>query len=346
MPHTLKDEFNPLVHPDRYKSDTIRLLYFLKEAEPWIRSGIVTLVPNPGKFDLEFWKESVSLAKERTERFQFTEEDLDENSQEGKEDFRRFIRRLPKEELLQTLRKENPGISVATAEQAYEHLLEERKQDPLALDQTIAGTDDQITSFHVGANLETILFLSEEIGAFPYTSLRWRWRELLSERNELSDLAQVWSPLSKAFRELDIKFLDNVDSRFAYEMRTDSRLNSFRSFLRRTWKAVEGEIDLAKIETLGRDFCDELVDEYRKAQAEWSSIDTDLVKWGGVSITGAGVSAAGAIASGHLSFVPPMLAAAGLGIFKLVEAHRRRREFRSKLPMSVFIDLSSHRPKR
>jgi len=77
----------------------------------------------------------------------------------------------------------------------------------------------------------------------------------------------------------------------------------------------------------------------------YDRIDTDLVKWGGVSITGAGLSAAGAIVSGHFSFVPPILAAAGLGMFKLVEAHRRRKEFRGKLPMSVFIDLSAYRPK-
>jgi len=324
-PHALRDEFNPLIHPDRYKSDTLRLLYFLMEAEPWIRSGIVTLIPNPGQFDFEFRNESVRLAKERTKRFQFTKEDLDENSEEGKEDFRRFIQRLPREELLQTIRQQNPGISDSKAAEVYEYLLEERRRDPLALDQTIEGPEDQITAIQVGGNLETVLALSEEIGAFPYTSLGWRWRELLSERNELSDLAKVWSPLSKTFHQLDFKFLDNVDSAFAYEMRTDGRLNSFRSFLRRTWKTVEGEADLVKIETLGKDFSDELVDEYRQAQAEWSRIDTDLVKWVGVSV-------AGAIASGHFSFVPPMFAAAGLGIFKLIEAHRKRKEFRSRLP--------------
>lgn len=138
-PHTLRDEFNPLNVPDRYRNDTIRRLYFLLEADPWIRSGLVTLLPNPGEFDFGFRDEALRLAKERSKHFKFSKEDLEENSREGKEDFRRFIRRLPKDELVRKMYELNPGISAQEVEQAYEYMMNERRNDPLPLDQTIEG---------------------------------------------------------------------------------------------------------------------------------------------------------------------------------------------------------------
>jgi hypothetical protein len=37
------------------------------------------------------------------------------------------------------------------------------------------------------------------------------------------------------------------------------------------------------MDSMARDFRDELKDEYQKARAEWQQIDTDLLKWFGAS---------------------------------------------------------------
>jgi hypothetical protein len=80
-----------------------------------------------------------------------------------------------------------------------------------------------------GVNTEMSLYISEITGAFPYTSLQMKWRDLLSMGKELSETAKVWSPLTKAFQDVEFKFLNNVDSRFACGLRTDGRLEMWSS---------------------------------------------------------------------------------------------------------------------
>jgi len=96
---------------------------------------------------------------------------------------------------------------------------------------------------------------------------------------------------------------------------------------------VGGELDLAKAEPLARDFRDELTQIYSQAQAEWSAIDRDLLKWAVPTLGGAFVTGifSPAIGGG--------LVVAGIG--EIIQAEMKRREFRQKVPMSVFIDLEN-----
>lgn len=190
-----------------------------------------------------------------------------------------------------------------------------------------------------GGSLEMALYICHLTGAFPFTNFRRRWEELLSAAQSLPELAQVWTPLTKAFQELDFKFLENVDSAFACQMRNEGRLESFRAFLRRLWTSLGGQPDAAKMSTLAMDFKDELSAEYQKAEADWNQIDRDLVKWGGTAV-------AGAVASGGLALDLPALGFALAGVTQLLNARMRRRAFRQSIPLSVFIDLSRHRPAR
>jgi hypothetical protein len=87
------------------------------------------------------------------------------------------------------------------------------------------------------------------------------------------------------------------------------------------------------------EFRDELKDEYQKARAEWDGIDRDLVKWGGASV-------AGAVATGGFSLTLPALGFSIAAVTQLILAHLKRREFRMKVPMSVFVDLATHKKKQ
>jgi len=143
--------------------------------------------------------------------------------------------------------------------------------------------------------------------------------------------AQTWSPLINAFQQLTFKFLGNVDSGFACTLRKEGRLEGFRAYLRTLWSTVGGEVDLAKAELLARDFRDELTQAYSEAQAEWGAIDRDLLKWAAPTVGAALVSGA------FSPIIAGGLAVAGLG--EIIQAEMKRREFRRKVPMSVFIDL-------
>jgi hypothetical protein len=75
-----------------------------------------------------------------------------------------------------------------------------------------------------------------------------------------------------------------------------------------------------------------LTQAYSEAQAEWGAIDRDLLKWAVPTI-------GTALVTGIFS---PVIAASGLavaGLGEIIQAEMKRREFRKKVPMSVFIDL-------
>jgi hypothetical protein len=101
---------------------------------------------------------------------------------------------------------------------------------------------------------------------------------------------------------------------------------------------VDGNPDPSKIEMLARDFKDELTGEYAKAQAEWSEIDRDLMKWAVPAIGGV-ITAAGAILTGHYSLALPGGGFGLNGVNEFIQAHMKRDAFRKKTPLSVFIDL-------
>ena len=76
----------------------------------------------------------------------------------------------------------------------------------------------------------------------------------------------------------------------------------------------------------------ELTQAYSEAQAEWGAIDRDLLKWAVPTI-------GTALVTGIFS---PVIAASGLavaGLGEIIQEEMKRREFRKKVPMSVFIDL-------
>jgi hypothetical protein len=227
-----------------------------------------------------------------------------------------------------------PELTPTEIDELLKAIEQRRLSDPLALgvpDETSAG---QYTVSRSGANLEMALYICGLTGAFPYTNIRRRWSELLTTAADFPESAKVWSPLSKAFRDLDFSFLNNVDSRFACEMRKDGRLESFRSFLRRVWTTVGGSTDPNRMDALARDFADELKDEYRSAQTEWAEIDRCLLKWAGTSI-------AGAVVTGGLDLGLPALGFSVAAVTELISARYKRRAFRKTVPLSVFMDLAS-----
>jgi hypothetical protein len=334
-PWGMAEEFNPLVNPGQWKADTLKLIFFTMLLAPWIEAGLVTIVPDPGNFDFPLRKKTWDLASERLKGWTPGEEDTPDYEPAAKADFARFISMLPKEHLAHKVREVHPGIPEHEVAEVLKYMERVRQEDPLALEQPIEQAGSQMTALRTGVNLEMGMYLAQVTGAFPYTNFRSRWKEILSVTDRLPDTAQVWSPLTRAFQEQHFKFLDNVDSGFACALRKDGRLEGFRAFLRRMWIEVGGNPDPSKAETLARDFGDELTDEYHKAEAEWNEIDRSLLKQFGATVAGGIVTGA---------FVPH-ISAAGIaiaGVLELVNARMKRGEFRKKVPMSVFIDLSKN----
>jgi len=331
-PNLLAEEFNPLYRPGEWKLQTIRLVYHLSLLAPWIAADLVVLIPDPGDFNRRLRVQTWNLATKRLEGIKLPIEDFDKSTMQQRT--RDIFHLAPRTYLERMTREANPGISDEDVAKVLQHMEEARANNPFLPNETLDRMPAQLTAARMGANLEMGMYICQATGAFPYTNVKFRWREILGATQNLNATAQVWSPLTNAFQQLTFKFLDKVDSEFACSVRKEGRLEGFRSYMRKLWKTVGGEADPTNSESLARDFRDELTQTFNQAQSEWQAIDRELFKWAVPTL-------GGAIATGAFSLALPTAGFVVAGLGEIIQAEMKRREFRRKVPMSVFIDLQN-----
>lgn len=336
-PNVIAEQYNPIYHPGEWRIQTLRLVFHLRLLSPWIAAGLVTLIPDPGDFNRALRVRTWDLAFARLKDNKPGESDIDRSIM--KQRTRETFLMSPRNYLERMTRETNPGISDEEVRRVVDSIETERANHPLLPNQTLDKMPGQMLATRMGGNLEMGLYICHATGAFPYTNVEFRWKEILAARQELDATAQIWSPFTNAFQRLDFKFLDHVDSKFACSIRKDGRLEGRRVYLRKLWKAVDGNPDPSRSEALARDFSDELRQSFSEAKADWDAIDRDLLKWAVPKI--GGTTATSGLITGHFS---PAFAATGFvvaGVSEIIQAEMKRREFRKKVPMSVFIDLEN-----
>lgn len=339
----LKPEFNPIENPGRFKAEMVKLIYFLFQVAPWIEAGIVQLIPDPGEINRELRWATADLAGERWKGREPEQADVAVLHEVGRSDLRRFLFALDERTILGQIERSGQRLNDEQRKSVVRYARQQLAADPLAWER--ANGDDpsigQLQLVRGGTNLETALLIADVTGAFPYTNLRSRWRELMDARDELSETARVWTPLANTIQALEFKFLNNVDVEFAASMRDDGRLEGFRSFLRTVGKQASEVKTLSSLDAFVRDSSDALIGEHQKAVAEWGSIQESYLKWMG---SGA-LAAATGFMTGHLSLNAAALSASTMHItHQLLLRHMRKARFRKSNPMSVFIDLSEKGP--
>lgn len=347
LPWQMQDEYDPILHPEQYRQDVHRWAFALLMLEPWIRSDMVVLCPDPRDYDAALWHTLQRSAESRSKMaefagnvtlaFEYVERIL-------KFDHFRSWLSMPLDALMRRFREH--GMSAEDEPGMREYVESFRQSDIfyLAGVVTAGGSLSRLAM----PRIEDTAYICSRAAAFPFTDMPNVWRDILSSQ-DLSPEAQVWSPLSKAFGDLPFQFLDGYDPRFAMEMREDGRLEAFRAFLRRTWRAIDGSPSLDKAELQSRELRDELTQEYRVAAADWGAIGSrysDRVRMSGreagvASVIGAGLVGVGGLVAGALGIAMPLL----LHLFRSDAAGKalagEQREFRIRVPMSVFIDLET-----
>lgn len=136
-PWCVAREYNPLEDPGQYKADTLKLIAFIALLGPWIETGLVTLIPDPGDFDYALRKKTWELSRERHKNWRPSPEDQEEFEPVAFDAFSRFFFTLPKDYLARSLRKFEPGISDEQVEQMLAYIDKQRERDPLAVDQPV-----------------------------------------------------------------------------------------------------------------------------------------------------------------------------------------------------------------
>lgn len=224
-PNVLAQDMNPILRPGEWRLQTLRLIYQLAQLAPWIYAGLVTLIPDPGDFDRSMRVSTWNLAAARLQGTKSTDEDIDRSAIKART--RRALLCCPRDYLERMTRQANPGISDEDVQNVLDDIERDRAEDPLLLRETIDQIPAQNMVASLGANLEMGLYICQATGSFPYTNVKFRWREILAAKHDLDATAQTWSPLTNAFQQLTFKFLDKVDTELPVRFERKVGLRAF-----------------------------------------------------------------------------------------------------------------------
>jgi hypothetical protein len=330
--------YNPIVAPEKHIPNTLKWGYFTICLESWVKEDLVTIIPNPGDFDPALREDAERLAQERMRRNPPKEEDWEDDSYIT--DMARNLASNSDDEVKDFFDRQFPKTPPGELERILSLVKKVRESDPLVMKNP---PHDSLIVSGPGINFEMWTYLAHLLGAFPYTNLRKWWDDLSSEEEKLPDVAKVWSPLTRAFQDLEFRFLDRVDPQFSCDIRVQGRLENLRSLLRKIWLELQGSAETPYSEETARSFADELRAEYARALEEWKEIDTEWIKFLGKygTTTIGGPAMVSAFVSGSIDLmVPGALTFCYASIMKLLESHKKRNKFRNTVPMSVFVDLA------
>lgn len=339
--YSVRDEYNPILNPEQYRSQTLKNVNFWFSLAPWVEAGIVSLIRAPADFDPDLNWQLLQLQMKKFESKPELQKALEESKgglhqrHTEKLKYQQLLLGAPDEYLRRKFKELNLGRGGLTVEEFLESVQRERDEDPDFLEPLSPKSDGQVLVMSSGASYSSATITANITKSYLFTDIQSKWLEIELDRNAHSAENKVWAPFAKAFQNTPLKYLNSLKLEHALKLRQENRLDSLRAFLSRLWKAasIEPKFDDQNAINLAS----ELTDQVRIAEQEWKEIDRDLVKILGASAA-AGLYAAGSlIAAGHGSF---LASAAGVsGAAPLVYRWLKQRSFPDRFPAAFFMRI-------
>ena len=246
-PRSVRDEFNPIIEPEQYRTQTLRNANFWFSLLPWIEAGIVEIIRTPADFNRILNWESM---QRQTEKFKNNKE-LQKAAEISVEEFsKRHMEKDTKmlmllsapdsyiEGLIKKLGLEKDGY---TAKDFLKYVEKQRESDPNFLEPLGPGKSGQLLMMSTGTSYDMAQLTSSITKSYLVTDVYVKWFEIEFDRNKNNAESHVWSPLAKSFQEFPLKFLNNLKLEHALKLRNEGRLESLRGFLLKVWKQARTE---------------------------------------------------------------------------------------------------------
>ncbi len=345
-PLSVTDKFNPILHPERFRSQTLRNFAMWLPFIPWIQEGIIEFIRTPADFDHRLNWESLTRQQEKFEKNEELKAMLDEYAGKKVEEYkeregRRMLILMAPDSYLRRIFRETKSDSEGLGEDEFiAHIHKLRKEDPYYLDPVLDESGrwgGELFTHSSGASYDMATITASMTGSYLVTDIPTRWKEIEIDRKQHASAGEDWSPLAKAFQNVNLRYLNNLDLAHALSLRNDGRLTNLRTFLRHLWTAAASENPYGQENVIR--LADELEARVAEANEEWKQIDRDLLKWTGAEAAAAVTAGYPFAASGHAGFF-----AAGLGIAgatTLASTWLQRRGFKNKFPAAFFMDLKA-----
>jgi len=342
-PRSVRDQFNPIIEPEQYRSQTLKNTNFWFALLPWIEAGIVEVIRTPADFDHQLNWESLKRQQKKFEENMELKKALEDSVQElekrhmDKRSYQQLLLGAPDFYIKRLFDELDLGKNGYSAEAFLEYINRERERDPDFLEPI--DPDSKSGHLHMmttGSSYDIAQLTASITGSYLVTDLPSKWREIEIDRDSHHAENKVWTPFSKAIQNANLRYLNGLRLDHALTLRMEGRLHSLRTFLRRVWKdaCTEDPFD----ETNAYLLAEELHEKVQEAEEEWKKIDQDLIKIIGVELSAGFLAAGPLIAAGHAEFLAA--AAVTIGATTLAASTAKRRRFPDRFPAAFFMKVS------
>lgn len=276
-PWYYRRERGPLDSPESWVPHTLKMMYFMTFLEPWISDGIVTLLPNPGDFDVKFRDYMERLAEERVRKtLSLTDVEVLEEDSSDLIDMARYL--APEsDDMIRDLLQHQMGPTPEAEISRFLRLVKSvREHDPLVF----RGRAVYSTMLEGGSsvNAEMHVNLAQFFGAFPSTFHEFEWNGLLSVTDSYQEETRKWAVFTQTLQELLLPFFDGMDNTIALELRREGYLSAVRTLLRKVWIESGGNFNERVVSEMTREL--KSIHGTAVKQARDLEIDFSKGRWG------------------------------------------------------------------
>ena len=346
-PLSVREQYNPILHPEPFRAQTLKNIDIWFHFIPWIEAGIVEFIRTPADFDPQLNWESLHKQKKKFEENEELKALLKEASKIKVEEFkereglRMLLLSAPDDYIRRIFREAKLGTEEFGEDDFIAHVHKLRESDPFYLE-PVSDTKGRRSEFHItttGASYDIARITASLTGSYLVTDLPTRWKEIELDREQNRISMGEWSPFAKAFHNLKLKYLNSLELAHALSLRSEGRLQNLRAFLHRVWSAASSGNPFGEENV--RHLTDELEAQVAEAEEEWKQIDRDLLKWAGAEAATALLAGESLIASGHAGFLAAAVVVAASAT--LGSATLKRKGFPNRFPAAFFMDLARNK---
>ena len=342
-PSSVKDEFNPISNPNEHRFQTLKNVNFWRLLMPWVKEGIVEIIRPPGDLNPKLNWESIKRQKRKFEEnpklkeaVRTTQEQIFNERERNDKLFEELLLCHSDADIQKIFYRKNLDKSGISFDKFLSDVQQQRKQNINFLEPLGEGLNSkQKMMMSFGTSYDMALITAKITQSYLVTDLHSKWLEIEIDRDNQNPETKVWAPFSKAFQDAPLKFLNNVSSDHALQLRTEGRLDSLRTFLHRVWKKAQTpeQFDSENAVLLA----EELKDEVAKADEEWKKIDKDLIKLTTAEVATGALAAGPLIATGHGMFLTAAAVVAGTGA--IINSTMSRKSFPRRYPAAFFMNI-------
>lgn len=265
LANRLKPDFSPVTRPSAHKLQLLKNVSLLLALEPFIRNGLVHVIPDPSDVSGPLGEHAREVLTHRLQGWTPPQGSLFQQLELPQDDFRRASMMLPRSSRALTIRKYNPSMDDAAVEKLLDYMDRKTLDDPLALLQPFPSGSGGQFQIMKGLSLEAALYLATLTGSVLHTDTEAYWEQLTKYAQPTDSPSDPkWQVVVEALGA--IRFPIELNLERIAEVHSRGARSAIRATFRRLAKAVEarrGDVSPAQL-------ADEIAAIGRSIEVAWS----------------------------------------------------------------------------